>query len=363
MSHPGPRWKLYHRTSDAWQAMLDSCREAKKSIYFEQYLFQDTYKGEIGREFLEVFIERGRAGLDVRVLLDGVGSVWMLGSRWPQRLREAGVEVKFFALKSKFSLGNFIPGILRTHRKIAVIDDKHSYVGGVIQMQSYKDTRDTQLYLKDAEVGRCLREAFISLWKEIDTAWFTVADTISPCSSSSGFEVRANAPGRKKSFIYRNLLMRVRQACERVTIVTPYFSPTTKLYMAMKRAVEHGCEVRLLLPLQSDRQVADMAAQASFTAFLKAGVDIYLYPEAMHAKIFLVDQWASVGSCNADVLSFVLNHELNVASENHRFVTDVRNQVSEDIKKSHQLTRAEWDGAGVWDTLRAIAGRFFRPIV
>jgi len=350
-------WQMYHTTGAAWEAMLAAVKDAEESVCFEQYAME----GEISEQFLQVFEKKAKEGVKVKLLLDSIGCLYILTSSWPERLREAGAEVRFFAVNSKYSLYNFVPAVLRTHRKILTIDNKIAFIGGVVEVGGMKTVRDTHVQYQIPEVVSGACDSFDLLWGLVSRLLpLPVLATTTPAGED--FQVLTNGPGRKRSFIYKNLLARIKSAQKRIWLVTPYFSPPPKLVQFLKNAAKRGVDCQVIIPQQSDKIATNLSARSAFTRLLESEVTIRLYQDDLHAKYFVIDGWGSVGSCNLDYLSFFLNHEMNVATESEDFVDELTDQFKKDCSNTDTITKEEWDRAGWWETAKATAGHILRPI-
>jgi cardiolipin synthase len=300
-----------------FDALVESIASARQHIHLSYYLFDPDATGTRVRDAL---VERARAGVTVRLLLDALGS-----SAAPRAffapLVAAGGQVAWF---HRFRLRRlWRPRLnLRNHRKIAIVDGRVALTGGV----NISDTEDEHchadafhdLHLRlQGEAVRWLQLAFAEDWiyatgqpARVETPWAEhvpgpVRAQVLPAGPDSSWET-----------IHRVMLAAMHAARTRVWLVTPYFVPGEAARMALTSAAFRGLDVRLLVPRASDSRLVSAAARSYFDELIGAGVRVYEYPSMLHAKALLVDADTCVlGSSNFDNRSFRLNFELCVLFE------------------------------------------------
>lgn len=330
--------QFYTITKDAWTAMLDEIKAAKRTIDIEQYIF---IVDSVGRQFVEVLREKARLGVRVRILCDMVGSYSFYRSLLPELLSNVGIEVRFFNPVSPWRIVNFTSNFFRDHRKILVVDGEAAHVGGVGVQEHMADWRDTHMRLTGPIVPM-IADTFETIWNGVDKGLFVRFRK--QLGFVRNYDLLTNAPSFGQRNIYHALIYRIRNAKKYVYLTSPYFIPDIPFYRAMRLAAKRGVDVRLLVPVVADHLFVNHARESYFTLALKAGIRIYRYqPVMMHAKTAVVDdEWATAGSFNLDSLSFYFNHEANVGSTDKPFIDDVRRHFLEDIQKSEEVTHDEW---------------------
>ncbi len=347
--------KLFTEYPEAWQSMLDDCAAAKEYIYFEHFIWKNFGVGEIGKRFLEVFKQKVAEGVRVRLIIDTVGSIGLYTSPFLQKeITDAGIELSFFGLvprwKSLFPFNLFH----RDHRKILIVDDRVSYVGGVIISQEASGWEDIAVRITDTEYIREIKGAFLRLWDEIR-------------GSKEHFEkydlntnlILKNNP--EHNDLYKEILHRIKHAQKKISIVTPYLSPDWKIMRALKKARKRGLPVEIILPKRCDSWVTAFVAQSYLRQLYRYKIDVYHYQNRMnHGKMVIVDDWATLGSMNFDRLSFFYNRELNVVFQNDL-------QQYEDLVKrlkscSNKMERAYFTNKGFVFKIQSLIGKLLRPI-
>jgi cardiolipin synthase A/B len=294
---------FYPRTSQAWDAMYDDCAAATKSIEFEQYIIMND---AVGRRFLELFRDKARAGVRVRLLLDCVGCRSIRVHPLVDEIRAAGGAVNFYnalGWNHLFFPASWYP---RSHIKTLLVDGQIAHTGSVCLWGMMRDWHDLQLRVTGAPTA-WVRHHFAHTWKCLGEE---CAEFPEP-EAQDAVRYLVSEPHLRPSGIYRELLEAIRGARERIRIVTPYFVPPRRLRRALRKAAQRNVRVEILTSARTDVPLADHASRYSFAGLLRNGLKIYLYPhEVLHAKYAMIDRdWAMVGSINMDYLSLLKNRE------------------------------------------------------
>jgi len=336
-------WQFYLTGESAWEAMLQACTIATKSIDFEQFIF--AYDS-IGRRFYDAFVEKAKAGVKVRLIIDGGGSYGFYNSKPHRALVKAGVEVIFFSPISPWRINNISSFFFRDHRKLLIVDGEVAFTGGVGIEERMRVWRDTHLSISGPVVAE-FSHAFELMWRTINSGrykrfhrnWKTVGD----------FFLLINSPRFRQRHVYHEYMRRLRRANKYIYLTAPYFVPSQRLFFWLLRKARRGLDVRLLLPDRSDYDMVDAAGRSYYQLLLSAGVKIYHYPggikqeEMLHVKSAVIDgSWATVGSANLDSLSFVYNYEANLVTTNLGFAGEIREQFMRDLKNAKEISLPDW---------------------
>ncbi|MFH1286635.1 MAG: phosphatidylserine/phosphatidylglycerophosphate/cardiolipin synthase family protein [Candidatus Magasanikbacteria bacterium] len=331
------QYKIYSTTKSAWNAMYRAVSDAKESIYWEMYIFMDD---DAGKRFYDKFEEKSKSGVDVKLVVDALGSFWV-SKRRIQSMKKAGVELIFFNERKKKYRGLWKMLLSRTHRKILIIDENIGFIGGVNIRQDMQDWPDLLIRLDGKAVHSLLR-AFAKNYiisggskkkvKHLLTYKFRVA------RDKEDFEFIYDDGGSKKSKsrkIYTEALFKAR---ERVILFSPYYFPDREFLKALWAAKKRGIRVDLLIPYRTDLRIATYLAYGLFSVLYKHGVSIHMSKNMMHGKGVIVDDdWAMVGSSNIDQISFYDNYEANVRVRNKKFVRNLKFTVLGWIKKAEKF--------------------------
>ncbi len=328
---------FYTKTSDAWRIMLEDIRAAKHSVVIEQYIF---IVDSIGQQFVELLKEKVKQGVKVRLLCDTVGSYSFYNSLLPEFLRKQGIDVRFFNPVRPWRITNFTSNMFRDHRKILIVDDEVSHLGGVGIQEHMAEWRDTHMRITGPIIDH-IKRSFEDVW---ENARKKVYIRYSPFSSEvKHYELIGNSPSIRHRQIYKAVQSRVHDAKSYIYLTSPYFIPDVPLYRALFLAAKRGVDVRILVPEVADHLFVNHARESYFTFLLRAGIRIFIYqPTMMHAKTIAIDDWATAGSFNLDSLSFFFNHEANIASDEPVFINEIKNHFYRDMESCREIKLEEW---------------------
>lgn len=334
--------------------MHQDCAQACCSIDFEQYILRND---ALGRHFLQLFTDKAKQRIRVRLICDMLGSLGLYFSRRIAALKAHGVHVRFF---NPIYLNPIYWHILpRNHAKTMVIDGQVAYTGGVCFDERMRGWRDTHIRITGDTVEE-IQQSFEIIWRHQ-----TRRPSNETPRAERPFSYLTSNPRLPSNPIYRQLLRQIEQARHYVFLTTPYFVPSRKLLRRVCAAAGRGIDVRLLVSAASDVPFADLVSQSYFGRLLKAGVRIFLYePSVMHAKSAVVDgRWATVGSMNLDHLSIFSNFESNLEIRNPRAIRDLHDRFIEDLQASREVTEADWQRRSYWKILAGRLGRIARIIL
>jgi len=301
--------------SAKYVALLAAIANARDHIHLEYYIYLPDRTGTALRDAL---VERARAGVQVRLLMDAVGS-GRTKRKFLLPLIEAGAEVAWFhPMKLQWFWKR--PWLnLRTHRKIVVIDGEIGFTGGInitdeederLRKDAYRD-----LHLRlEGDVVRELQLVFIEDWAYATGQPPLRVHHPAPRRGTISTQVVVSGPDSSWEAIHRVHVAAIHSAQRRVWLVTPYFVPGEAARMALTSAALGGLDVRLLVPKVCDSRLVTLAARSYFDELLEAGVKVHEYgPRMLHSKALLCDDdLAIVGSANFDHRSFRLNFEVSV---------------------------------------------------
>jgi cardiolipin synthase len=308
--------RLLRNGDEAYPAMLQAIAEAKVSIGLSSYIF---YADAAGIPFIEALIAARRRGVEVRVIIDGLGSGYFFSGA-VARLARGGVNVVRFLhswLPWRMAFLN-----LRNHKKILVVDGKRGFIGGLNISAHNLKACDPRTAVRDMHfevlgpVVEQITEAFATDW-EFATGeelkglnWF-------PQHAESGkalARVVTSGPDQDIEKIEFMFLQAIGTAQRSIKIITPYFLPDERLVAALELAAMRGVDVDIVIPENSDHRIMDWAVMAHIAPLLVAGVRVWRAPKPFeHSKLMTIDHgWGLVGSANWDQRSLRLNFELNM---------------------------------------------------
>ncbi len=329
-------WRLYTNSVEAWEAMLSSISSATKSIFLEEYILASD---QIGKRFIDLLIQKAREGLEVKVICDDVGSYNFSRSKDPERLRAAGVLLKFFNPLLPWEPAQETFWYFRNHRKILIVDDTKVFIGSICLADQMEHWRETTVSLCAPHIIHQMKKTFFATWNKDYKRISYYRGKKDASTPLADFDYMTNAPLPRKRFIYYELLRQVQKAQNQICITTPYFLPNRRLQRALFSALRRGVNIKILLPRKSDTPFVDAGARTFFESFLKRGTEIYLYEKMIHAKTVVIDSaWSTLGSMNLDNLSLRYNFEGNIVSRNPLFNMQMKNQFVSDLEKSNLLS-------------------------
>ncbi|WP_025025833.1 cardiolipin synthase [Caldalkalibacillus mannanilyticus] len=317
--------KILRNGEEKYPALFAALKEAQHHIHLLYYTIQTD---GIGRDLCDLLMQKAKEGVQVRVIVDGVGSRQLTKEPHLQhKLEEAGVELNIFAPPKLSFLWHLN---FRNHRKIAVIDGKVGFTGGLNIGDEYLHKDPSKGYWRDLHL-RIEGEAVLLLQRIFATDWYYVTnqklnenDAYFPTYSSRELQqknsevalaqVVPSGPDMGQHIIDDIYKEMVYTAQEKVWFATPYFIPNQQLLSALKEAAQKGIDVRLLVPNKTDNPIVQAASYHFYQPLLQAGVKIYRYQKGFyHAKIALVDQHvAKIGSANMDRRSFYYSFETGI---------------------------------------------------
>jgi len=301
-----------------FDVLISRIQAARASVHLETFLWKE---GALGRRVAEALIDRARAGVKVRVLLDAEGSK-SAGDAVIQEMRDAGCRVMFFHERKLRNIGVLND---RDHRKLVVIDGREAFVGGHCIVDEWlgnaedgKHNADISLHLH-GPIVHSVQSAFSENWAG-ETGELFVGNDVFPVLEPAGdilmhvvFAKPENSAPAVKILHHTAICL----ARRRIWIQNPYFIPEPDAIEAFGKAVGRGVDVRVLMPSTSgsDNPMVQHAGHRNFEKLLRCGVRLFEYPHTLlHQKVMTVDGvWSAIGSSNFDDRSFETNDEITLS--------------------------------------------------
>ena len=366
----GNKVSLLYDGPQTMAAMMAAIAGAKDHINLETYIFDQD---ELGIKFADLLIERQRAGVQVNVIYDSVGTIGTPQTFF-DKMRDAGIHLLAFnPVNPSKLLGSWKPNN-RDHRKILIVDGTVAFTGGVNISNTYAKSslfrskgrrnaevgwRDTHVKIEGPAVA-ALQWTFINHWASQNSPALSDSNFFPPLKEAGDKLVRvlASEPGGDHE-IYKAYILAIQEAKETVHITSAYFVPDVQILQALSDAAHRGVDVKLILPGVSDSDLMLYAAQSFYTEMLASGIRIYqLQIAILHAKTAVIDKfWSTVGSTNFDTRSFLHNSEINVVIFGEEFANAMENAFSEDLRHSVEITKEDWAQRPLGDRLREWAAR------
>jgi cardiolipin synthase A/B len=363
----GNQVTFFHEGSSAWAAIQEAVASARHHIHLEYFIFQPD---ETGQALLNLLTEKAKQGVQVRLLLDAMGSR-RLRRRHLQSLRDAGG--KCYEFLSLNPLRRRIQVNMRDHRKILIVDGRVAFTGGLNIGDEYLGKvprfgfwRDTHLRLEGPAVAG-LQRVFVEGWDfaaEEDlrgTEYFPPPAT----KGTSVVQIIQSGPDQELKSIREVYFAAILQARRRLWIASPYFVPDAGLRDALCLAGYLGLDVRLLCQFHPDKWIPFFAGRYYWSDVLATGVKVYQYSKGMmHSKVMLVDgEWASVGTANLDNRSLHLNFEVNCLLYSPTDVAELESAFRHDLTDSILLDYRVFDRRPLPERLVENACRLLSPVL
>jgi cardiolipin synthase len=351
--------------------MMATARAATSSINLETYIFDQD---KLGLEFADLLIEKQRAGVQVNVMYDAVGTLGTPAVFF-DRMRAAGIHLVAFnpvnpaKAKGGWDINN------RDHRKIMIVDGRIAFTGGINISSTYANSslfrsrRKAELMKEAAAAGRngnaasgqigwrdthikiegpaaaAMQWSFVNTWVQQEGGELPQADYfphIDPVGDKI-LRVLSSEPGGN-SDIYKALVLAMNESKKSIHLTAAYFVPDQQIVDALVGAAKRGVDVKLILPGVSDHSLIRYAGQDFYEQLLAGGVRIFeLQVAVLHAKTAVIDSaWSTIGSTNIDRRSFIHNYELNVVVLDPAFGRDMESAFNEDMRDSKEVTLERW---------------------
>ncbi len=344
----GNRIEILRNGEEIFPAMLDAIAASEHTVDLLTYVY---WSGDIGRRFADALAGRARAGVRVRILLDGLGARPLQSGDVVDELRDAGCDVRWFR-----PLDDVIEVNHRTHRKVMVCDEQTSFAGGVGiadewmgDGRSEGNWRDTHVRL-DGPATDGLRAAFLDNWIETGRPLFDDADRFPDQQRIDGgvtVQVIRGAAEIGVNSIAALLRALVASAERTIDVTTAYFQPDETIMSLLLDARQRGVRVRLLLPgPHHDKRIVQLASEDCFGVLLDHGIEIHRYqPSMLHAKIMIFDgEVATVGSANLNTRSAQHDEEVDLVLFDRPKVAELTAHFDEDLAYAERLDADAWNG-------------------
>ena len=347
----------------AYPQMLSAINAAQTRVSLSSYIFDSD---DTGKAFVDALADACGRGVQVRVLVDGVGELYS----WPQvsrLLRKRRVPVRRFAPPTL--LPPSIHFNLRNHRKILAVDGHIGFAGGMNIGDRHlaerpRGSRSLDMHFRfDGPVTAQLEQAFSEDWERAGGSPPEIDLSDQPGAGAASCRVLTDGPGEDMDKLTILLSGAVSLAQRRVLVMTPYFLPPRELIGAMVSAALRGVDVSVILPEKNNLPYVHWATRNMLWELLRWGVKIFYQPgDFNHSKLFVVDDsYAQVGSANIDPRSLRLNFELAVEVFDAGLAAALSADCLKTLEISRQVTLEEVDGRPLPAKLRDSMAWLFTP--
>lgn len=360
----GNKITILHNGVGTFPVMLQAIREAKKTVNFEAFLFNS---GEVANQFIQAFCERAQSGVQVRILLDGIGSGTALKNSDVQMLKDAGCKFAYYHPARALRVDRINR---RSHRRILVVDGREAFTGGIGFADEWRGNAEDKDHWRDvhAKVEGPVVAKFQSAFQQ---HW--LGETQEILSGNDHFPVLAEAGTLRTQVTTSNeftvaaipLIQAVAiAAAERTIYITnPYCTLTADQVDLLTAAVKRGVDVRLLLPgLHNDMPMTKSAGRGEYEKLLKGGVKISEYtPTMIHSKTMVVDgMFSIIGTSNLDARSAQINDEIDLSVYDEGFGGKMDKIFLGDLEHSRPYTEADFKKRSLKERVGEWMARPFR---
>ena len=383
--------KYYKCGEEMFPDMIVELEKAERFVFLEYYIIEAGY---MLNHILEILERKIKAGVDVRLIYDDIGSIGTVPQNYANVLKARGIKClpfqPFWPLMSVL-FNN------RDHRKMMVIDGKVGFIGGmnladeyINQVERYGYWKDTVVRLKGEAVWS-LTLMFLTMWEyvggqksdinsflgyqKLGTRIENVSSSDAEKMASIGLKEEAYEDGYVQPYcdcpfdeeyvgenVYLNIIS---QSVDYVYIFTPYLIIDNEMLTSLCNAAKRGVDVRIVTPGVPDKRIIYWITQSYYRVLIESGVKIYQYrPGFLHAKSFLCDdKIATVGSVNLDYRSLYLHFECGVFLYRCKAVEELKGDCLEVFACSDEITIAFCDEQHVFVQLFQGVMRLLAPLL
>jgi cardiolipin synthase A/B len=359
----GDTLRLITEGPERLTALLDLIAGARKSLRVLYYIYVDD---DAGAKVRQALIDAAARGVEVKLIVDGLGSEHAQNHRFFDPLKAAGIDVC-----------RFVPRwgrryLLRNHQKLALADEQRVIIGGFNIQDSYFGTaedqawRDLGFYVEGPSAAH-LTGYFDALdqWAKRDGAPLGALRALLGKWSEPQGRTRwcFGGPTRKPSPWARSVRADLDRATS-VDLISAYFAPSPGMLRRLDTIGLRG-RARIVLASKNDHGAAIWASRFTYAGLLRKRVKIYEYqPTKLHTKLFLIDDTVYIGSANYDIRSLFLNLELMLRVEDKAFAAHVRDYIDGEIANSEEITPELYRSrTGPWTRIKQAAAFFVMTVL
>ena len=357
--------ETFHEGNSKFKRLIEDIRSAEDFVHLQYYIIRND---ELGRSIMHELAQKAKEGVEVRLLIDGMGC------------RSAGKKIYRPLIEAGGKLGVFMPPHFvrinyRNHRKICVIDGKIGYVGGLNIGDEYLGKAKRFGHWRDAHIrvyGECVKDLelrFIMDWlycfpkdgEMFSHRYFPLMEEVDGVK----MQIISSGPDTKWPSIRDGYIKMINEADRSIYIQTPYFVPDDSIFEMLKIAALSGIDVRIMIPANPDHPFVYWAALSYLGELINAGVKCYQYDDGfVHSKLVMVDSFiTSVGTANIDIRSFKLNFEINAFIYDEEKTAEFQQQFFKDIEKCTEIDHDFYSRRSNFTKFRESISRLISPLL
>lgn len=359
--------RLLQDAAEAYPLLISDLLAAQRSIYLEFYIWASD---DFTERLKALLAEKVRAGVEVRLLYDPIGSLTDLNWGYVREMQALGIDMRPFSPLYRIHTIGY-----RNHRKIAVIDGRIGYLGGMNIGQETIDGGGEFNHWRDTQV-RLVGDAVVSLQNVFAVDWNNATgeqiDTAAPAPLEEfadaylPVQITTSGPDSEWEAIRQLYFFMILSAEHHVYLQSPFFVVDASIAEALKAAALAGVDIRIILTERGARyQVPYWAANTYAREMVAAGVRVFFYQGGyFHSKAVSIDgEICSIGSANMDIRSFSINYEINAIIYDRATTQQLEETFLDDLTRCVEFDPVEYDGRSVLSRLRDSAARLLSPLL
>ncbi|GAA5415876.1 minor cardiolipin synthase ClsB [Paraliobacillus ryukyuensis] len=350
-------WQLITEGNVFYDVLFEDILHAKRSIKISFFIIEND---SVSQKFFNLLQEKAMAGIQVYLLMDWIGC-FKVKRKYIKQLKQTGVLVKkanppklpffFYRLNQ------------RNHRKVTVIDDEITYFGGFNIGKEYLGNdhklghwRDYHLRMQDDTCTDAINQTFNYDWDHTQQP---------KPKSQSEHRIACTLTITEAGQLEENVIEWINQASNSITIASPYFIPTKRIFSSLMTALRRGVGLTILVPKKADHPFVKGAALPFFKKLIQQGASIYYYRNGFyHTKVLLIDEtWCDIGTANFDQRSFLYNQEINLVTEQDDLLASIKHSLAMDKADSSLLTEQSLKKIPLPTKISSVFSRMIRPFL
>ena len=349
--------------------MIEDMKAAQHSIHLQYFIWR---RDDFTEGLKQILSEKVKAGVEVRLLYDPLGSQADVSRAYVKDMEAAGIRMAPTSPLWRLHTISY-----RNHRKITVIDGWVGYTGGmnigkehIDGGEGFDSWRDTQVRIV-GEGAAVLQGVFMVDWYNavrenlFSPAYFPTVAT-QPAEGDVSVQILTSGPDSRWAGIHQLYFFMILTAQRHVFLQSPYFILDASIAEALKSAALSGVDVRVMLTARaSGDPLPGFAGNTFILDVIRAGVRVFLYEKGyLHAKTISIDsEICSIGSANIDIRSFIINYEINAVLYNRRLATELEESFERDLAYCSEFDAGEYRKRNAAFRLRDSVARLFSPLL
>ncbi|MGH7794598.1 MAG: cardiolipin synthase [Candidatus Binatia bacterium] len=363
------RVEIQQDAAKFYPSLMEDMKAARHSIHLQYFIWGvDSFTDGLK----QILMEKARAGVEVRLLYDPIGSQAHVGHRYIRDIQAEGI--KMAPTSPSYHLHTIS---YRNHRKITVIDGAIGYTGGMNIGQEHISGgigfdfwRDTQVRLV-GESAAILQAVFMVDWynavrENLFSAPYFPPSAAEPAEGDVPVQILTSGPDSQWAAIRQLYSCMIVSAQQHVFIQSPFFIPDATIAEALMSAALSGVDVKLMLSARpSGNRLPDWAGNTYLADIVAAGVRVFLYEKGyLHAKTISIDsEICSIGSANIDIRSFSINYEINAVLYSKRLARELEQDFERDLLHCTEFDVTEYEKRNAAARFRDSVARLFSPLL